>query len=200
MITDMNQPLGKAVGNSLEVIEAIETLKGQGPEDITELSLKIAGIMIFAGGKAKDMEEGYEKARTVLENGEALEKMRQFIKAQGGNPEVIENYALFPQHTFEKNIVCDKDGYVNKIAAKTIGIASQHTGAGREKKEDDIDLSAGIYLNCKCGEKVSKGQVLATVYGNNEEKVNLGAEEAKAAFVIGDSRAEPEILIKKIIH
>ncbi len=200
VITDMNQPLGKAVGNSLEVIEAIETLKGQGPEDITELSLKIAGIMIFAGGKAKDMEEGYEKARTVLENGEALEKMRQFIKAQGGNPEVIENYALFPQHTFEKNIVCDKDGYVNKIAAKTIGIASQHTGAGREKKEDDIDLSAGIYLNCKCGEKVSKGQVLATVYGNNEEKVNLGAEEAKAAFVIGDSRAEPEILIKKIIH
>jgi pyrimidine-nucleoside phosphorylase len=198
VVTDMNQPLGKAVGNSLEVIEAIETLKGNGPEDITELSLTLAGIMIFAGGLAESREEGHKMAEKVLENGEALKKFIQFIEGQGGNAEIVNNYSLFPQHTCTKNILCDQDGYVSKISARAIGLASQHSGAGRATKEDTIDLSAGIYLQKKVGDKVAKGEVLATVYGTDEEKVTRSVEEAEKAFEISDFEPEKQLLIKRI--
>ncbi len=199
VITDMNQPLGKAVGNSLEVIEAIDTLKGKGPSDITELSLTLAGIMIYAGGKAENKEKGYEMAKTVLENGEALKKFAEFIEGQGGNPEVVNDYSLFPQHTCEKEITADFSGNINKIAAKAIGLASQHSGAGRATKEDAIDLSAGIYIHKKIGDKVSKGDVLATIYGTDKDKVNKSAEEAQKAFIISENQVKKEELIKKII-
>ncbi len=199
VITDMNQPLGKAVGNSLEVIEAIDTLKGKGPSDITELSLTLAGIMIFAGGKAESKEQGYEMAKHALESGEALNKLSEFIEGQGGNPEILNDYSKFPQHTCTKEIACHKSGYVNKIAAKAIGLASQHSGAGRATKEDTIDLSAGIYLHKKVGDKVSKGEVLATVYGTDVEKVAKSVEEAEKAFIISENAPKKEELIKKII-
>ncbi|MFV0517065.1 MAG: pyrimidine-nucleoside phosphorylase [Aminipila sp.] len=199
VITDMNQPLGNAVGNSLEVIEAIETLKGNGPEDITELSLTLAGIMIYAGGRASNKEEGYLMAKKVLESGEALQKLRDFIKGQGGNPDVITDYSLFPQPKISKELICDKNGYVNKIAARTIGLASQHSGAGRATKEDAIDLSAGIYLHKKVGDKVEKGEILATIYGTEEDKINRSLEEAMKAYTILDDIPEKQELIKKII-
>lgn len=199
VITDMNQPLGKAVGNSLEVIEAIDTLKGKGPEDITELSLTLAGIMIYAGEKAESKEEGYTMAKNALESGAALKKLADFIAGQGGNPEVINNYGLFPQHTCTKEILAQHSGFVNKIAAKAIGLASQHSGAGRATKEDTIDLSAGIYFNKKVGDKVSEGNVLATIYGTDVEKVEKSAQEAEKAFVILENEPKKEELIKKII-
>lgn len=199
VITDMNQPLGQAVGNSLEVIEAIDTLKGKGPGDITELSLMLAGIMIYAGNKAESKEQGYLMAQKALESGEALKKLTEFIEGQGGNPEVINDYSLFPQHTCTKQIICNKSGYVNKIAAKAIGLASQHSGAGRATKEDTIDLSAGIYLYKKVGDKVSSGDILAEIYGNDVEKVARSEEEAERAFIISESAPTKEKLIKKII-
>lgn len=199
VITDMNQPLGSAVGNSLEVIEAIDTLKGKGPSDITELSLTLAGIMIYAGGKAENKEQGYEMAKNALESGEALKKLSEFIESQGGNAEVINDYTLFPQHTYTKDIVCHNSGYINKIAAKVIGLASQHSGAGRATKEEVIDLSAGIFLNKKVGCKVYEGDVLATIYGTDVEKVARSAEEAEKAFVILENEPCKEELIKKII-
>ncbi|MBN7772731.1 pyrimidine-nucleoside phosphorylase [Clostridium aminobutyricum] len=199
VVTDMNQPLGKAVGNSLEVIEAIETLKGNGPEDITELSLTLAGIMIFAGGKAVSCEEGYQMAEKVLQNGEALEKLIQFIEGQGGDSKVVNDYSLFPQYTYKQDIISEQDGYVDKIAARIIGLASQHAGAGRATKEDQIDLSAGIYLHKKVGDKVIKGEVLATVYGTDSEKVAHSVEEAEKAFAFSAAEPEKLLLIKKII-
>lgn len=199
LITDMNQPLGKAVGNSLEVIEAIETLKGQGPADITELSLRLAGTMIYVGGKASSVEEGDAMAKDALESGRGLDKLRQFIAAQGGNPQVVDDYSLFGPAKLSLDIVSDSYGFVQKIKAESIGLASQHTGAGRLRKEDPVDLSAGIYLHKKVGDKVAAGDVLATAYGNDQAKLEIGAAEAMRAFVIGDDAPEKEALVKEVL-
>ena len=198
-ITDMNQPLGNAVGNSLEVIEAIETLKGKGPEDITNLCVKLAGIMVFLGHKAQTPQEGEDMARRAIENGTALEQFRRFVKAQGGNDRVVDDYTLFPQAYLQMELIAEKDGYVERIAARKIGQASQYTGAGRATKEDKIDLSAGIYLHKKVGDTVTKGEVLATLYGNNKEKMEKGMEAAKEAFLLSETKAERPTLIKEII-
>ena len=199
VITDMSQPLGRAVGNSNEVIEAIETLKGNGPLDITELALTLAGIMIFAGEKAKTMEEGYSMASHALKSGKALEKLKIFIEGQGGDSRVIDDYSLFPQNTISMDVIAMEDGYVSEIKAKAIGLASQHSGAGRGTKEESIDLSAGVYLEKKVGDKVLKGEVLAKVYGNNKDKVKTGVKEAMNAFTIEKKEIVKKPLIIKII-
>ncbi|HKM28871.1 MAG TPA: pyrimidine-nucleoside phosphorylase [Anaerovoracaceae bacterium] len=198
-ITDMSQPLGKAVGNSLEVIEAIETLKGNGPEDITELATRLAGIMIYLGGKADTLEAGHDMAENAIRSGAALGKLREFIAAQGGSPEVTEDYTLFSQHTVSCQLIARQGGYVSEIAAKSIGLASQHTGAGRATKEDSIDLSAGIYLHKKVGDVVKAGDVLATFYGNDENKVTNALQEAEKAFVIKEEKVDKPVLIKEIL-
>ena len=200
VVTDMNQPLGAAVGNSLEVIEAIETLKGKGPEDITELSLTLASYMIYAGEKASSPEEGYQAAKQALDDGSALEKLAQFIEGQGGDPNVITDYSLFPNPTHSVEIHAKGDGYIASLEAKVIGLASQHSGAGRVTKEDGIDLSAGIVLLKKVGDYVKQGDLLATVYGNDRSKVLKGAEEAEKAFHLQASEPNKMELIKKIIH
>lgn len=198
-ITEMGQPLGCAVGNALEVIEAIETLKGKGPEDISELAEKLAGIMIYLGGKADTPEQGHDMAANALKNGSGLEMLGKFIAAQGGNPKVIEDYSLFPQAASKIELKAERAGYVSKIAAKVIGMASQHTGAGRATKEDEIDLAAGVLLNKKVGDYVQEGEVLATFCGNSEAKLANALEEAKKAFEISDERVERPKLIKQII-
>lgn len=200
VITDMEQPLGKAVGNADEVIEAIETLKGRGPEDITELALTLAGVMIYLGGRAASRKEGHLMAEKALKSGEALAKMAEFIEGQGGDPKVIEDYSLFPQAKYKKDIVyTGKKVYISSIAAKNIGLASQHTGAGRATKEAEIDLAAGVYLHKKVGDKIDDGQTIASVYGNNEEKLLLGVEEVKKAFSFSEKAPVKPLLIKKII-
>lgn len=199
VITDMNQPLGHAVGNSNEVIEAIETLKGKGPSDITQLALTLSGIMIYAGGHAETMEEGMEKAKEALHSGRALEKLASFIEGQGGDPAVVEDYSLFPQPTTYQKVLAQESGYVTEIQARSIGLASQHSGAGREKKEDPIDLSAGIILRKKVGDPVAKGDVLAEVSGRDSLKVRQGAEEAAKAFTIGPAAPELGPIIIRII-
>jgi len=200
VITDMNQPLGRAVGNSLEVIEAIETLKGRGPADITELSLTLAGIMIYAGGKAEDMEAGRVLAEKVLADGSALEKFRAFVTGQGGDPGIVDDYSLFPQAAFSRAIINDEEGFVFGIDARTVGFASQRTGAGRMTKDDPIDMAAGVILGKKVGDKVSAGDILATVYGSDADKVETGAAEMRKAFQVGRDVPQREELIKKIIQ
>ncbi len=199
VITDMEQPLGKAVGNSLEVIEAIETLKGNGPADIMELSLGLAGMMIYAGGKAATPEEGKAMAKAALENGGGLAKMRAFIAGQGGDADVIDNYGLFGSAAFAKDVLAEDDGFVSVLRAKQVGLASQHAGAGRASKEDVIDMTAGIYLHKKAGDAVKAGDILATVYGSDENKVKVAAGELANAYVIGDDRPEIGRLIHKVI-
>ena len=198
-ITDMNQPLGKAVGNSLEVMEAIDTLYGRGPEDITELSVKLAGIMIYLGGRAETPEEGQKLAQEALTSRTGLTQMRMFIEAQGGDGDVIYDYGLFPQagHSLELRSSCS--GYVSKINARQIGIASQHLGAGRASKEDKIDLSAGIVLNKKVGDRVEEGELLLTLLGNDPDKLEAGLRLSERAFSFSDEPVERPKLIKEII-
>jgi len=200
VITDMNQPLGLAVGNGLEVMEAIETLKGKGPADITELALVLTSYMILAGKKAETQEEGYQMAKQALESGRALNKLAEFIEGQGGNPKVIEDYSLFPRPSCFIEIRSADEGYIQAIGARTIGLASQHSGAGRATKEDQIDLSAGIILCKKVGEAVKKDEILATVFGSDLTRVQKGADEAAKAYQIGSEMPETEPLIKKVIQ
>ena len=199
VITDMEQPLGKAVGNSLEVIEAIETLKGSGPADITELSLELAGMMIYAGGKAVTHEEGRRLAKEVLDSGAGLAKMKAFITGQGGDAAVINDYGLFGSAAFAVDVTAEEDGFVKTLHAKQVGLASQHAGAGRASKEDEIDMTAGIYLHKKVGDAVSAGEKLATVYGNDESRVKAAAEELKHAYEIAADRPAARPLIHKVI-
>ena len=208
VISDMEQPLGCAVGNALEVAEAIDVLKGQGPEDITELSLKLAVIMIYlsrvAGTDGLGLEEGIARgqkaAEQALQDGSALEKFRRFVSGQGGDPEIAEDPGRLPQAKLSKQILAERDGFVSALDAMTIGLASQHTGAGRQRKEDEIDLSAGIVLAKKLGDTVRCGEVLCTLYGNDEDKLTLACEEAAKAFIIDDTKPEERKLIKKIIE
>jgi len=191
--------LNMAVGNSLEVIEAIETLKCNGPADITELALKLSGIMVYLGGKAPSPEEGCRMTEEALKSGAGLEMLRKFIAAQGGNAAVVDDYSLFPQASIKKELIADADGFVAQIAARTIGLASQHTGAGRATKEDTIDLAAGVCLAKKVGDSVKAGEVLATFYGNDEAKIDGAMTAAEEAFVISAEPVEAPKLIKEII-
>lgn len=200
VITDMDQPLGRAVGNGLEVREAIEVLKGLGPKDITELSVNLAGLMIFMGGRAKNEADGMKMAQEALTSGRGLAKFVDFVEGQGGDPAVIHDHSLLPQSSVEMELTAKEDGYVESIDAMRIGMASQHTGAGRERKEDDVDLSAGLYLHRKAGDKVKIGDVICSVYGNNVKKVEKALEEAGNAVKIGEVKKEAGTLIKKIIR
>ena len=198
-ITEMGQPLGCAVGNSLEVIEAIETLKCNGPADITELALKLSGIMVYLGGKAESPEAGMAMTKKAMEDGSGLAKLAEFIKAQGGNPEVINDYSLFPQHSITAELKAAEDGYVQAIEARKIGLASQQTGAGRATKEDDIDLSAGIKVFKKVGDQVKTGDVLAVFYGNDQKKLDSAVKIAEEAFKVEANPCDAPKLIKDII-
>lgn len=183
LITDMNEPLGFAVGNSLEVIEAIETLKNNGPADIEEITIAIAGAMIFAGEKVESFEAGKLMAEEILKSGKALEKFREFIEKQGGNPQITEDYSMFKKASKVLEIKAEKSGYVASIDAEKTGYASEKAGAGRMKKEDAIDSSAGIVFVKKTGDKVSRGDVLARIY-TNREKVDDAVAELEKAFSI----------------
>jgi pyrimidine-nucleoside phosphorylase len=200
LVTDMNQPLGYAVGNSLEVIEACETLQGRGPKDIEELSLVLAGYMIYMGGKAESPQKGQAMAREALLNGAGFDRMKRFVEAQGGDSRVLSDYSMMKQPAFSESCTADSDGYISKIAADSIGRASQHLGAGRRTKEDVIDLSAGIVLLKKLGDPVKKGEILATLYSDDKLKLQNGLNEAKAAFKIADRQTPVPKLIKKILE
>lgn len=199
-ITDMEEPLGCGVGNSIEVQEAIETLKGKGPSDITELSVKLSGYMIYAGGGAESYEEGMEKAEESIKSGRALEQFRKFVKAQGGNPDITESFDLFPQAEFVVPLLSEKEGYVVSLSAELVGKASQLSGAGRERKEDSVDLAAGIILKKKTSDYVEKGEVLAEIFSNNREKAEAAANLLKKAFAIGDIKGEKREVVYSIVE
>lgn len=198
-ITDMSQPLGLAVGNSLEVVESIETLKGNGPGDVTELTLELAGIMIYLGERAKTPEEGRAMALEAMKSGRALDEFREFIEAQGGNPDVAQDYGLFPQPAHRLEVAAPKAGFVSSIEANAVGQASRHTGAGRNVIGEALDLSAGILLHKKVGDPVQAGEPLATVQGNNPDKLREAAGMCLSAYEISEAREEPGRLIHRII-
>ena len=166
IITDMNTPLGKNIGNSLEVIEAIEILKGNGAEDLKFVALALASEIISLS-KSISIEEAKNLADNAITSGKAYEKFKEWIALQGGNENWIENPDLFPKAQYKEDIFAESDCYISSMNAEDIGIASVILGAGREKKEDSIDFSAGIIINKKTGNKIKKGDIIATLYTNN---------------------------------
>lgn len=200
LITDMNQPLGNNVGNALEVIEAIETLKGNGPEDLESLSIELAGNMIYVSGNAKNIEEARDMAKNAVENGTALEKFSELIKAQGGNEQVINDYSLFPQAKIQREVCAENDGIISKIDTSEVGVTSLILGGGRENKKSVIDFSVGIILHKKIGDKVKNGEKIATLYANDDKKLKIAIERLKNAYCISQEQVNKEPLIKHIIN
>jgi pyrimidine-nucleoside phosphorylase len=200
VVSDMNQPLGRAVGNSVEVIEAIEILKDKGPADLRELAICLAGHMIYLGGKSCDPEQGRKMAEEVIKSGAALAKFRTFVEAQGGNPEIIEDYTKFPKAEFREEIFAEREGIVYDLNAGKVGWASQRSGAGRMTKESIIDYSAGIRLYKKVGDEVHKGDRLAAVFGNDRQSVKNAATMLEETFIIGETVPVLHALIKKTIE
>jgi pyrimidine-nucleoside phosphorylase len=198
-VTDMSQPLGLAVGNALEVMEAIHTLKGEGPLDITELSIELAGIMIYLGQKSESPEHGKQKARDAINDGTALKKFSQFVEFQGGNSQIIDDEKLFARTKFKLELKAGAEGYIGSIDANVVGLASQHTGAGRTVMGEEIDMSAGIVLHKKVGDFVKVGDVLASIQGQNETKVKSGYNECEKAFRIQQKVPDKQTLIYEII-
>lgn len=198
VITNMDIPLGDSVGNSLEVIEAIKTLKGEGESDLTEVCLTLAAQMLSMV-TGDDEKTCYSMAKGAIDNGLAINKLREMISAQGGNANVVDDYSLFKQPKYTAEIFSECDGYIEHTDAEKIGIASVILGAGREKKSDPIDPSAGIVLKKKTGDYVKKGEPLAVFYTDDEGKIEGAKQEFFDAFTFGDERTQPQKLIYKII-
>lgn len=199
IISDMDQPLGYAIGNSLEVIEAINTLKGNGPKDLLELTLTLGSYMLILGKKASSFEEGYNMLLENIKNGKALKKLKEFVKAQGGDEKYIDNTDCFEKASFILEVKAEKSGIISKIHAEEIGLIAMELGAGRVTKESKIDLSVGIVLNKKRGDKVNKGEILAYIHANDMKKGEKASKKLINAIEIQDSFKDDIPLIYEVI-
>jgi pyrimidine-nucleoside phosphorylase len=191
VLSDMDQPLGFAVGNALEVKEAIETLKGDGPADLYELCLTLGSYMLLLGNSAESIEDARKKLIHSIESGSALNKFKEFIEAQGGDSSVVDDTSLLPNADIIYNVKSTAEGFVSKIAATDVGKAALVLGAGRETKESAIDLSVGIVIKKKVGDFVKADDVIAEIHGNSMEKVMEAEGIIKAAYSYS---SEPPIL------
>lgn len=198
IISDMSQPLGNAIGNALEVQEAIDTLAGKGPEDLTELCLVLGSQMVVVGEKAKTLEEARKMLEAVIADGSALQIFKDFIEWQGGNPAVVDNPELLPQAAHQIAIEAQTSGYITYMEADEIGTAAMILGAGRATKESEIDLAVGIVLHKKVGDRVEAGEALATFYANSEEIADA-KEKFLSNITISEQAAEAPPLVYKII-
>lgn len=187
VITNMDTPLGNAIGNSVEVIEACEVLKGRGPDDLRKVSIYLAANMLYLAGKGS-ISKCKGMALNVIKSGEAFLKLEEMVKRQKGDISALRNYDVFPKSKFSKSIFSDKSGYINKLDARGCGVSSVILGAGREQKDSIIDFSAGIVFSKKIGDFVKEGEVIAEIYSNSEEKLNFGEQKLKESIKIGDIR------------
>lgn len=197
IISDMSQPLGRAIGNGLEVKEAIETLKGEGPEDLTELVLTLGSQMVVLAKKAETLDEAREKLLEVIHNGKALEKFKVFLENQGGDGSVVDDVTKLPQAQYTFEVKAETSGYVSHIVADEIGVASMLLGAGRATKDDIIDLAVGLVLNKKVGDKVEAGESLVTIYANQEDVKDVEAKILEN-ITISDEQVKPTLIHKVI--
>ena len=200
VISDMSQPLGYAIGNALEVKEAIDTLKGEGPEDLTELCLTLGSHMVFLAKKANSLKEAREKLENVIKDGSALDTFKVFLSSQGGDASVVDDPQKLPQAKYTFELEAKQDGYVSEIAADEIGTAAMLLGAGRATKESEIDLAVGLMLRKKIGDQVQKGESLVTIYSNFEnveevrkmlyENIAMSTEKVPAPVLIHEEITE----------
>lgn len=201
VITSMEEPLGRAVGNSLEIIESIEFLKGNIKEgDVAELTYSFAAIALVQLGMYHDKNTARAYLKELVESGKALEKLKELIAAQGGNPEIVDNYDLFELPAYKVECEAKKSGYVHNIDAYKIAYACKILGAGRERKTDPIDYSVGVFLNKKSGQGVNAGDVLYTIYSNDPEKTKIAQRYCDEAFDIAKDKPIQQNMIYKIIH
>jgi pyrimidine-nucleoside phosphorylase len=199
VISDMDQPLGFAIGNALEVIEAINTLKGKGPKDLLELCLTIGSNMVVLANHAKDTEEARKMLLNTIYDGTAILKLKEFIEAQGGDAFAIENKVKFPQAKYIIPVHSKVSGVVEKIKAENLGLIAMELGAGRATKESIIDLAVGIVLAKKRGDRVEKGEILAFIHSNDEEKGRRAEEDLEKNYIISSKYEDNIPLIYNIV-
>jgi len=199
LITDMNQPLGFAIGNALEIMEVSQTLQNAGPVDLTRLSLELAARMIHLGRMSNSIDEAREIAQARLLDGSGYRKLKDVITAQGGNAAVLDRFELLPNATGMREIYSPRAGFVSAVDAALIGQASQMIGAGRDTKEDSIDPAVGVILEVKVGQKVDSGGVLCRIYHTREERVDEAADLVEDAFRISQHAPEERELILEVV-
>ena len=199
LLTDMDSPLGYAIGNSLEVIEAVDVLRGRLHGDLRDVCIALATEMVSLSLRLT-LEESETRVIKALDSGAAFEKMKEWITYQGGDARYIENTDLFPKATHSLEVKSPMDGYITKMDAESIGISSVILGEGREKKDDRIDHSAGIMIRAKVGDYVDKGDVLCTLYTNNPSSLESASERYMSAITIGDTEPQKNPLIYKIVR
>ena len=193
IISDMSQPLGFAIGNALEVKEAIETLQGKGPQDLTDLVLTLGSQMVILAKKAETTQEAKAMLREAITNGKAIAKFKEFLQNQGGDASVVDDTAKLPQAKYQIELPAKKSGYVSRMVADEIGVASMLLGAGRATKEDTIDLAVGIVLHKKVGDKVSEGESLLTIH-SNRENVDEVTQKLYDNIFIEDTAKAPQLI------
>lgn len=198
MITDMNQPLGNAIGNSIEIIEAIETLKGNGPKDFTELCMQAGEIMLMQGNIAKSKEEARGLLEDVVKSGKAFEMFKSMVKAQGGNIKMIEDTSLLPKSKFITKIKSKMNGNVKLIHSEKLGILAMHLGAGRATKEDSVNHGVGLKISCKKGDSIKAGDTICYVY-HDQDLTEEWLQEIYEAFVFTDDKVEVNSLIEQVL-
>ncbi|MBA8772563.1 MULTISPECIES: pyrimidine-nucleoside phosphorylase [Staphylococcus] len=193
IISDMSQPLGFAIGNALELKEAIDTLKGEGPEDLTELVLTLGSQMVVLAQKANNLEEAREMLKEVIENGKALEKFKTFLSNQGGDASIVDDPSQLPTAQYQFELPAKQAGVVAEMIANEIGIASMMLGAGRQTKEDEIDLAVGLVLNKKIGDYVEEGESLLTIHANTQD-VEAVKEKLYDNITILEQASQPKLI------
>lgn len=199
LITDMNQPLGFAVGNALEVMEVSQTLQNAGPADLTRISLELAARMIYLGKAAEALEEARETAQRKLLDGSGYHKLKEVIQAQGGNPNVLDRFDLLPNASGAREVTSPRSGFVSAIDAEDIGRASGMIGAGRDTKDDQIDPAVGLILEVKAGERIEAGSVLCRLYYTKEDRLDEAAQLVEDAFRISAHPPEERELILEVV-
>lgn len=200
LISDMNQPLGCAVGNALEVKEAIDALHGEGPDDFMEHCLVVSSYMLLLANMAESLDDAREMCEESISDGSAYEMFKKLVAAQGGDLSYIDQPDKLPQAKFVEQITTAENGFVHMVNARAIGETSVELGAGRAKKGDPVDHAVGIVVHYKVGDEVKKGDVLATVYANDPSKLSAAVNQLKNAFVVGSAACEPLPLFYGVIE
>lgn len=200
VLSNMDEPLGYNIGNANEIIESIETLKGKGPEDLKEVVYTIASLALKAKGEIKELSEGKDKIDKVIEDGSALEKLKEFINESGGNGELINDYTLLPESEGRLEVYSETSGYISKIKAEEIGKAAMIIGAGRATKEDEIDHAVGIRILKKVGDEVEKGEKLAEIYYNSNKNLEDSKKMLLDAYITTEVKSEKSKTILEIIE
>ena len=199
VVSNMDEPLGYAVGNALEVIEAINTLDGKGPKDLLELCIELGSHMIIGAGITDNARDARAKLKAVVDNKSALDKLAEFVEAQGGNKEAVYNIDLLPKASIVREYKASESGYVSKIECEKVGLSAMVLGGGRENKDSIIDLSVGIVLNKKVGDYVKEGETIATFHANDTSKLEDAIARFEGAYTISDMVSDRQKLIKYVV-